>query len=143
MCYENKEWYKIWRVIAFSVQNWNDKFNIFWPKHSKISLSKKMPFNGLRLTKVGHIWAKKVQSSYLSWHWRMMQNWRGIDLSVQNLPEKFNKFWQKHLKISKMFLLMSWFWPKYVMLELKKYWRVIFHDTGELFRIWGGTDWSV
>ena len=35
--------------------------------------------------------------------------WMGIDLSVQNWPEKFHKFWSKHLKISKMCTLISWF----------------------------------
>ena len=31
-------------------------------------------FNGLLLRKIYIFWAKKVQTSYLSWHWRVMQN---------------------------------------------------------------------
>ena len=31
-------------------------------------------FNGLLLSKVWIAWAKKVQRSCLSWHWRVMQN---------------------------------------------------------------------
>ena len=31
-------------------------------------------FTGLLLSKLCIVWAKKVQRSYLSWHWRVMQN---------------------------------------------------------------------
>ena len=46
--------------------------------------------------------------------------WRGIDLSAQNWHEEFEKFWPEHAKISKTCTLMGWFWPKYIMFELKK-----------------------
>ena len=46
--------------------------------------------------------------------------WRGIDLSVQNWHEEFDKFWPKHLKISKLFILMCSFWAKYILFNLKK-----------------------
>ena len=52
--------------------------------------------------------------------------WKGIDLSVQNWHEEFNKFWPEHSKISKRCILMGWFWPKYIILELRKYRRVMF-----------------
>ena len=130
---------------------------------------KHLHFNGLLLTKVFNVWTKKVQRSYLSWHWRVMQylkkNWvvvwkmtwgilqmftripeslkigtligsfypkekicwgvkchdneewckirRGIDLSVKNWYEEFNKFWPEHSKISNISALMGWFSPKY------------------------------
>ena len=32
-------------------------------------------------------------------------------------------------KVSKNFTLMGWFWPNYIMFELKKYRGVIFYDT--------------
>ena len=35
---------------------------------------KNLHFNGLLLTKVYNVWAKKVQKSYVWWHWRLMQN---------------------------------------------------------------------
>ena len=35
---------------------------------------KKLYFNGLLLTKLDDVWAKKVQKRYLWWHWRLMQN---------------------------------------------------------------------
>ena len=37
MCHENEEWFKIWRGIDLSVQNWYEEFEEFWPERSKIS----------------------------------------------------------------------------------------------------------
>ena len=37
LCHDNEEWYKIWRGIDLSVQNWHEEFDEFWPEHSKIS----------------------------------------------------------------------------------------------------------
>ena len=48
------------------------------------------------------------------------QIWTGIDLSVQNWHEEFDKFWPEHSKISKMCTLTGCFWPKYILFELKK-----------------------
>ena len=35
---------------------------------------KNLHFNGLLLTKVYNLWAKKVQRSYVWWHWILIQN---------------------------------------------------------------------
>ena len=61
-------------------------------------------------------------------------------MSVQNWHEEFDEFWSEYLKISKMCTLMGYFWPKYIMFELKKYRGVIFHDTEEWCKIWRKTD---
>ena len=45
--------------------------------------------------------------------------WRGIDLSFQSWHEQFDKFWSKHLKGSKVFILICSFWAKYILFELK------------------------
>ena len=45
--------------------------------------------------------------------------WRGIDLSIPNWHEQFDKFWPEHWKISKIWTLIGCFWPKYIMFELK------------------------
>ena len=71
MCHDNEKWCKIWRGIDFSVQNWHEEFK------SQISVLKNLKnlhFNGLLLNKVYNIWAKKVQRSYVRWHWILMQN---------------------------------------------------------------------
>ena len=36
MCYDNEEWCKIGRRIDFSLQNWPEEFDEFWPEHSKV-----------------------------------------------------------------------------------------------------------
>ena len=38
-------------------------------------------------------------------------------------------------KVSKIFILMGSFWAKYISLELKKYRRIIFHETEEGYKI--------
>ena len=46
--------------------------------------------------------------------------WRGSDFSVQNWYGEFDEFWSEHSKVSKICILMGYFWPKYIMFELKK-----------------------
>ena len=65
--------------------------------------------------------------------------WKGIDLSVQYWDEEFNKIWPEFLKISKVYTLMDGFWSKYVMLELRKYRRVMFDGIEYWCKIWRKT----
>ena len=44
---------------------------------------------------------------------------RGIDLSVQNWHEEFDEFWAEHGKNMNICILIGYFWPKHIMLELK------------------------
>ena len=90
---------------------------------------KKLQLNGLFSSKVYSVWAEKVQGSYLSLHWRVMQNLKRIDLPVQNWHEDFNEFWPEHSKISKSCNLMNCFWPKYIIFVLRKYRWVMFNGT--------------
>ena len=55
--------------------------------------------------------------------------WEGIDLSVQNWQEEFNKIWPEHSKISKICTLMGCFWLKYIIFKLRKYREVIIYGT--------------
>ena len=70
----------------------------------------------------------------------LCKNWRGTDLLVQNIHEKFDKFWPEHSKISKICTLMGCFWPKYIMLELNKYRGVMFDGTEYWCKIWRKID---
>ena len=36
MDHDNEEWYKMWRGIDLSFQNWQEEFDEFWPEHIKI-----------------------------------------------------------------------------------------------------------
>ena len=62
-----------------------------------------------------------------------------IDLPFQNSHEEFNKFWPEHSKISKNCTLMGWFWPKYIVFQLKKYRRVMFDCTQDWYKVWRKT----
>ena len=52
-----------------------------------------------------------------------------------DIYKEFDKFWHKHLKLSKILTLMGSFWAKYILFELKKYRRVIFYETEEGYKI--------
>ena len=71
MCYDNEEWCKSWKVIDLSIQNWHEKFNKFWPAHSKISKIH---------TLMGCLWnnssAYKVKRSSLGGHSRLIKNFK-------------------------------------------------------------------
>ena len=58
----------------------------------------------------------------LSWYWRVMQN----------LKKKLHPTTQK----SENFTSMGSFCPKYIRFELKNYREVIFHGTGQWYKIW-------
>ena len=68
------------------------------------------------------------------------KKWEGIDFSVQNWHKKFDDFWFKHSEISKICTLIGFLWPKYMMLELKKYKGVMFNSTEYWCETWRRTD---
>ena len=68
--------------------------------------------------------------------------WRGIDLSFQNWHKEFDKSWAEHSKVSKVFTLIGSFRAKYILFEVKKYRRVIFHENEEGCKIRRGIDLS-
>ena len=64
---------------------------------------KKLRFNRHLLGKVYIAWAKMVHRSYLSWHWRVMQNLKKkTDLWFGKWYEEFGKFLPEHSKVSKL-----------------------------------------
>ena len=126
MCHENEEWCKIWGGIDFSFQNWHEEFDEFWLAHLKVSEI---------FTLRGSFWAKYILFELKRYRGVIFHEteegykiWRGIDLSFQNWHKEFDKFWPEHSSVSKIFTLMGFFWAKYILLELKKYWGFIFHD---------------
>ena len=168
-----QEWWKIWRGIDLSFQNWHKEFEKFWLENSKVSKiytltgcfwPKYIIFELRKYTWVMFdctqnwykVWRKtglcSPCSQKLTWGiWQIFtraleslqigtlmssfclklkinelkiysgvmchdnegwyKNWRGIDLSVQNLHEEFDKFWPEHSKNSKICALIGCFWP--------------------------------
>ena len=76
MSHGNDEWYKKWRRIDFSVQNWHEELAKMRPEPSKISKIS---------TLLGCVWPKyimlelKVQRSYVGCYWilapNLKENW--------------------------------------------------------------------
>ena len=101
---------------------------------------------GSFLSNVYEVWAKKIQRSYLLWHWTVMQNlnklWPcGFENRMRNLvdfhksPQKSEKLWIDGLFLSKAYVsarklqrnYVSWHWR--VMENLKKNWLVVWKMT--------------
>ena len=99
-------------------------------------------FNGLLLSKVYIVWAKKVQRSYLSWHWKVIQNLERHRFVVLKLTLGIWQILTWALESLKNFTLMGSFWTKHILFELKKYRGVVFHDTEEWYKIWSGINLS-
>ena len=57
---------------------------------------------------------------YLSWKWKKMQNWRRNWLVISKLAWGICQNLTRALKNLKICTLMGFFWPKYIIFELKK-----------------------
>ena len=75
MKYLNRNWlvvseltWQIWRILTQSLES-----------------LKKFPFNVPLLRKVYYIWTKNVQRSYISWHWKGIQNLERNRLAISKL----------------------------------------------------------
>ena len=53
---------------------------------------KNFHFDGILLSKVYKVLDEKVQKSYVSWHWRVMQSLQKTDSWFQKWHEKFSEF---------------------------------------------------
>ena len=72
------------------------------------------------LCKVNITWPTKVQTSYLSWNWRVMQNLNKNWLVVWKMTwEKFGKFSSEHSKVSKLRLWWYRFLQRRKCMNLK------------------------
>ena len=100
-------------------------------------ISPNLYFDRLLLLKVYKISAKKVQRSYVSWYWRVMQNLKKNRFFVSKMARIW---WILIRALSLQNFHFNWsFCAKYITFDLKKYRGVIFHDTEESCKIWRKT----
>ena len=59
MCYDIEEWYKIWKGIDLSFQNWNEKFDKFWTVHSWLTVQPR-----LNEALINYVWRKSHFKNY-------------------------------------------------------------------------------
>ena len=70
MFHNTGEWCKLWGGTDWWFEKWHEELSELWPN---IWTSQNFHFNGFFLTKVCNVWAKKLQRSYLSRRWKVMQ----------------------------------------------------------------------
>ena len=113
-----QDWYKFWRKSGLCFQKLTWRIcQIFTRALGSLWIGTLMASFCLTLK----IYEFKIYSGVMchdNEEW--CKPWRGIDLSVQTWHDEFDKFWLEHLKISKICTLMGFFWPKYIMFELKQ-----------------------
>ena len=84
----------IWQQIMIKKmkRNWLVVSKLIWRMWQIFARAlgsfKNLLFNRIFLNKVYNVWAKQVEGSYVSWHWRVMQN----DLWCGKWHEEFGKF---------------------------------------------------
>ena len=103
--------------------------------------SQNFSFNRLLLSKVYIVWGKKStdELSFMKLKWDVKfgeESTYGFKTDIR----KFDKFWPKHSKVSKIFTLIGSFWTKYKLFEVKKRRKVIFHENEEGCKIWRAID---
>ena len=114
---------KIGRGIDLSFQNWHEDFDEFWPEHLKIS--KICTFDALPLTKLCNFWVKKVQRSYVWWHWTLIQNLKENWLLLSKMTWGIWEIFTRGLESLKIGILMGFFCLKWKMYELEIYRELI------------------
>ena len=121
---------RIWKILSWALES-----------------LKNFHFNGLLLSKVYIVWAKTVQRSYLSWHWRAMRNLKRNWLVVSKLTWEIwqiltralgslKKFHFNVLLLGKVYIVWAkkvqrsyLSWHCRVMQNLKKNWLVVWKMT--------------
>ena len=104
---------------------------ILWILIRPLKNLKNLHFDWSLSCKVYNTWPKKVQRSYLLWHWRVVQNLKKNRLG--KWQEEFAKFSPEDLKCQNFEVLLGSFFSKWKMHELKIYRGVMCDDTEE----WG------
>ena len=122
MCNDTEEWWKIWRGIDLSFQNWHKKFDEFWLKHSKPSKT---------YTLMVCFWPKYIMFELKKFRGVIFHDtgesgkiWRKTNLWFGKWHEEFGKFSPEHSKVSKLGL----WWDPFI--QSRKYMSLKF--TGEL-----------
>ena len=113
---------------------------ICWFKN--VESLKNLNFCWFLLCKVYNILAKKIQRSYILWHWKVMQNLNKNWITVWKMTGGIWQIFTGGLESFKIGTLMRSFYPKQKMYELKIYRWVICHGNEELCKIWRGIDLS-
>ena len=107
MSHDTEEWCKIWRKTDSVFQKWLWRILI-----GALKILKNLHFDWCLLCKVYNVWPKKVQRSYISWHWRVMQNLKKNWLVVWKMTWGIWQIFIRTLESVKIGTFMGSFCPK-------------------------------
>ena len=107
-----QDWYKVWRKtgLCFQKLTWGI-WKIFTRALESLQIGALMSYFYLKFKRY-ELNNYRVVICHDNEEW--CKNWRGIDLSVQDRYEEFDKLWPEHLNIWKICTLIGCFWTKYV-----------------------------
>ena len=103
------------RVVQNLKKNWHvvsKMTRIWWILTQALKSLRKVHFHWFLLCKVFNVWPKKVQRSYLSWHWRVMQNLKKNWLLVWKITWGIWQVFTRALESVKIGAFMRPFCPK-------------------------------
>ena len=86
----------------FKIGMWREEFDELWPEHSKIS--KMCTLMGFFWPKYIMFELKKVQRSYVWWHWILMQNLKENWLVLSEMTWRIWQIFVQRLKKSNLIL---------------------------------------
>ena len=113
--HDTGEWCKVWRKTGSWFQKLHDKFGKFsWEQKSE-----NLHFDVLLLSIAYKVSAKKVQKSYLSWHWRVIQTLNKNSFFIWKMTWEIWWILTRAVENLKICTSMEYFCQKYVMFELK------------------------
>ena len=108
--------------------------------HASSWKSGNLHFDGLLLSKAYKDLDEKVQKSYVSWHWRVMQSLKKNWLLVPKMTWGIWWILMRAVASLEICTLMYNFCQKHIKFEPKQYRRIISHDTGKRSKFWRKTD---
>ena len=98
--------------------------------------SESLHFDGLFLCKAHEVLDEKVQKSYVSWHWRVMESMKKKWLLVPKMA--WGIWWILMRRVAEICTLMCYLCRKYNIYEPKKFigWCKIWRGTDLCFEKW-------
>ena len=104
------------KMMQKSKRNWLVNSKLTWGIWRSLTRAlenlKNLHFNGLPLTKVYNVWPKKVQGSYVWWHWILMQNLKENWLLLSKMTWGIWEVFTRGLESLKIGILMGFFYLK-------------------------------
>ena len=113
---------------------------IWWILIQTLKSLIKLYFDWSLSSKVYDVWPKKVQRSYLSWPWRVVQNLKKNWIVIWKMTWGIWQIFIRTRESVKISTFMESFCPKQKIHELKIYRGVMCNDTEEWWKIWSAID---